>query len=335
MRKRTLTASLVLASSTAALGWGAAGHTIISEVGAGAFPTSLPAFVRGDAAVAEIAALGPEPDRSKDAGRTHDRDLDPGHYADVGDDGTIAGVALSDLPPTREAYDTALRRAGTDQYRAGFLPYALIDGFEQLAKDFAIWRIDDAGARGATSEADRAWFARDRELRQTLTLRDVGVWSHYVGDASQPLHVTVHFNGWGDYPNPHGYSESRTLHGDFESAFVRAHATAAAVRAVLPPPALSTAPIAAQVGAYLAATAAQVVPLYDIQQRDGFATGSPQAVAFTDARLAAGAAKLRDFVTEAWLASDTIPVGYPHPITAAEVDAGRAVPVRDAAAPAD
>jgi hypothetical protein len=28
----------------------------------------------------------------------------------------------------------------------------------------------------------------------------LGIWSHYGGDASQPLHVSIHYNGWGDYP---------------------------------------------------------------------------------------------------------------------------------------
>jgi hypothetical protein len=72
-------------------------------------PATFPTFVRTPAAVDEIAALGPELDRSKDAGATHDRDLDPGHYADVGDDDSIFGVPLAALPETREAYDTALR----------------------------------------------------------------------------------------------------------------------------------------------------------------------------------------------------------------------------------
>ena len=36
----------------------------------------------------------------------------------------------------------ALRAAGTDEYRAGYLPYAIIDGWQQLVMDFAYWRAD-------------------------------------------------------------------------------------------------------------------------------------------------------------------------------------------------
>jgi hypothetical protein len=328
--------AVILASPCApASAWGAMGHALVSRAGAAAFPASLPTFVRTPAAVDEIAELGPELDRSKDAGATHDRDLDPGHYADVGDDDSIFGVPLAALPETREAYDTALRGHGQDEYKAGYLPYSLIDGWQQVAKDFAIWRIDDAGAARAPAASDRAWFAADRALRETLTVRDIGVWSHYVGDASQPLHVSIHFNGWGPYPNPKGYSTSHTIHADFEGAFVRAHATLDAVAAHMRPPATSAAPIAAQIGAYLASSAAQVAPLYELDKRGAFANATPEAVDFTEARLADGAAELRDLVVEAWDASATVKVGYPHAITPAEVDSGLAIPTRAAVGPSD
>jgi hypothetical protein len=305
-----------------ALAWGGAGHTLISRAGAMSLPTFLPNFLRTPEAVDEIAALGPEPDRSKDAGRSHDADRDTGHYADIDDDGTISGVALNALPATREAYDTALRAAGTDQYKMGYLPYSLIDGWQQVAKDFAIWRVDRVGEEKSTDAADRAWFAKDRELREILTLRDIGVWSHFVGDASQPLHVSVHYNGWGNYPNPNGFTESKETHANFEGAFVREHATLAAVLAHMRAPAVSSDPIATQVGTYLKASASQVVPLYTIEKQGGFASGSPAAIDFVDARLADGAAELRDLIVAAWNESATVKVGYPDAVTPAEAEGG-------------
>jgi len=335
---RSRTTSLLLLCSAActapALAWGGAGHTLISRAAAQALPVTLPAFLRSPAAVEEIAALGPELDRSKDAGRTHDLDRDPGHYADIGDDGKIAGVDPRALPVSREAYDTALRAAGTDQYKMGFLPYSIIDGWQQVAKDFAIWRVDRVGEEKSADAADRAWFAGDRALRETLTLRDIGVWSHFVGDASQPLHVSVHFNGWGDFPNPNGFTTSTRTHADFEGAFVRAHATLAAVEAHMRAPATSSAPIADQVGAYLEAGAANVVPLYTLEKRGDFASGSPAAVDLVDARLADGAAELRDLVVEAWDASGSMKVGYPAGTTPAEAENGT-VPPRNLVSPSD
>jgi hypothetical protein len=323
MRSFFLVALAVCLCAQGALAWGGTGHTIISRAATEELPASLPDFVRSQAAIDEIAALGPEPDRSKDAGKTHDLDRDTGHYADIGDDGKIGGVVdLDALPISREAYDTALRAAGTDQYRMGYLPYSIIDGWQQVAKDFAIWRVDRVGELKAGDASDRAWFVGDRELRETLTLRDIGVWSHFVGDASQPLHVSVHFNGWGDFPNPAGYTTSKTTHASFEGAFVRAHASLDDVKAKMRPLALSDAPIAAQVGTYLRTTASYVVPFYELQKNGAFSSASRGAQDFTDARLADGASELRDLIVDAWNASDSIVVGYPDGITPATAELG-------------
>ena len=88
---------------------------------------------------------------------------------------------------------------------------------ENLAERFGI-----AGEKSARTRAERDHFAAWRAVRQMLVLRDLGVWAHYIGDASQPLHVTVHYNGWGDYPNPDGFVAQPGLHAKFESDFVNA-----------------------------------------------------------------------------------------------------------------
>jgi hypothetical protein len=102
------------------------------------------------------------------------------------------------LPTTREEYDTLLRAGGKMQYNAGYLPYSIVDGFQQLRKDFAYWRALTKAIETAQTPEEKAWFEADRRLREKLTLRDLGVWSHYGGDGSQPLHVSVHYNGWAD-----------------------------------------------------------------------------------------------------------------------------------------
>src|SRR5215467_12162810 len=106
-------------------------------------------------------------------------------------------------------YDSQLRAKGFTQYQAGYLPYAIIDGWQQIRKDFAYWRADVKGAEAAEPPEERAWFEADRKLREKLTLRDIGFLSHYVGDASQPMHVSVHYNGRGDFPNPNGYTQAK------------------------------------------------------------------------------------------------------------------------------
>jgi hypothetical protein len=311
----SLAALLIVAlnSTQPARAWGAYGHRIINGDAARALPASVPAFVRTPRAIAELAELGPEADRVKGAGRTRDADWDPAHYLDLGDDGTIGGtLKLAQLPPTREAYDTALRGGvrAFDQYSVGYLPYEIVDGYELVVKDFAIWRVDAYGEAHGPA-ADRAWFAADRPLRETLTLRDIGVWGHFVGDASQPLHVSVHFNGWGDYPNPGGYTQSHVIHAYFETDFVNAHASPEAVLPKMPPYAASSAPIMGRVEAYLAATNAHVPEVYRFWDAGAFAAGTPAAVDFTLDRLAAGATMLRDLIADAYAESADAKVGYP------------------------
>ena len=136
--------------------------------------------------------MGRELDRSKGSGKTHDAERDPGHFVDLADDAAVMGILpLAQLPETREQYDTLLRVGGSTQYKAGYLPYSIVDGWQQIRKDFAYWRATVKGAETATTPEERAWFEADRRLREKLTIRDIGIWSHYGGDASQPLHGEV------------------------------------------------------------------------------------------------------------------------------------------------
>jgi hypothetical protein len=312
-------ASAFATSPIATLAWGSTGHTMINRVAAEKLPASVPAFLRTPQAVAEIATLGPEEDRLKGAGDSWDGDFDEGHFLDLQDDGTIAGVVnTSALPENMGAYTLALEKAGTTPYKQGYLPYTIMDGFERVRKDFAYWRVDDYLATHASNDADRARFTNDRSLRETLILRDIGVWGHYVGDGSQPLHVTIHYNGWGNYPNPKNYSTSKHLHAMFEGDYVDAHVKIDDVRSRVPASTiadtnelLSQDAIASKVGTYLTGSAKAVPQLYDIEAAHGFEDGTAAATAFTAAQVARGAAMFRDLITLAWDDSLNETVGYP------------------------
>jgi hypothetical protein len=286
------------------------------------------AFVRTPEAAAEIAVMGRELDRSKGAGKTHDPERDPGHYVDLADDGSVEGVLpLAQLPDTREQYDTMLRAKGLTQYKAGYLPYSLVDGFQQLRKDFAYWRALTKAIETAQTPEERAWFEADRRLREKLTLRDLGIWSHYGGDASQPLHVSVHFNGWGKYPNPDGYTEKK-IHAYFEGAFVKRNLQRSAVAALVGPYQPCGCTIEERTKALLLASLAQVVPLYALEKEDGFKRGDVRGEAFATARLAAGAAAVRDMIVQAWEESADTPIGYPM-VNVRDIESGKVRATRE------
>ena len=323
--RRVLAALLLAALPTQAHAWGATGHRIVGELGMEALPEELPAFLRTPQAVADVAELAREPDRWKGAGKLHDSDRDPAHFIDVDDAGLImGGPPLAALPETRADYESALRAVGSDAWQAGYLYYALVDGWQQLMKDFATWRAVAAAEARTDDPARRAWYAADRARREALIVRDIGVFAHYVGDASQPLHVSVHFNGWGDYPNPHGFTVA-AIHNDTEGAFVKANVGADAVRARMAPRADCPCAMETRTVRYLQATAATVQPFYALEKQGGFTGADPRGAEFAAGRLAAGAAELRDLLVHAWRASGRATFGWP-PLSVADVESGAVDP---------
>ena len=315
--------ALCMGAAGQALAWGATGHRIIGVLGVQALPASLPAFLRAPGVAADVGELAREPDRWKGSGKTHDNMRDPGHFVDLDDQGKVlGGPPLTALPVTKTEYDAALAAFGSDSAKAGFLPYSIVDGWQQLTKDFADWRADVAGVRLERDPARRAWLERDRQRREAQTIQDLGVWAHYVGDGSQPLHVTTHFNGWGPGPNPEGFTTQR-IHAPFEGPLVRANVTLEAVRAKMPPPGDCRCEIEARTSAYLGQTFAQVLPLYRLEKAGAFAGPDPRGVAFATERVAAGAAELRDLIVAAWNASAFGSVGYP-PTPVTQIEAGQA-----------
>ena len=315
--------ALVLGAAGQALAWGDTGHRIIGELGIQTLPAEVPAFLRAPGVAADVGELAREPDRWRGSGKVHDNMRDPGHFVDVDDEGKVlGGPSLNALPATRTDYETALRAVGTESGKAGYLPYSIIDGWQQLAKDFAYWRADVAAVRLEKDPAHKAWLERDRQRREAQTIQDLGVWAHYVGDASQPLHVTVHYNGWGQGPNPEGFTLQR-IHTPFEGPFVRANVTPEMVHAQMAAPQDCHCAIEQETSAYLQRTAAQVLPLYRLEKQGGFTGADPRGVAFATARIAEGAAELRDLIVEAWNASATGTVGYP-PTPVGQIEAGQA-----------
>ncbi|MBI1362098.1 MAG: S1/P1 Nuclease [Alphaproteobacteria bacterium] len=337
-RRRTSLAALIamtLAATPTAFAWGATGHELLTRAALERLSSDLPAFLRKTEVRAQIELVGREPDRWRGAGRVHDAERDPGHFIDLGDDGLVEGLfPLNGLPATRADFDAQMRAKGINPPAPGYLPYAMIDGWQQVVKDFAYWRASKVAAQTAKSKSDRDWFAADLKLRETLLIRDIGVWSHYVADGSQPQHVTDHYAGWDKYPDPMTYPppglgpEVKSVHNYFEGAFVKQNFSLRDVENAMSPERDCGCPIETRVADYLTMTHTQVVPLYEMVSAGGLKDATPAAIAFTRARLAAGASEIRDELEAAWRASATATVGYPA-INVADIESGRTVLTRD------
>ena len=335
----------LVASPGVAFGWGHTGHVGISRIAMEGLPDDLPGFLRLTTAAAFVGELGAEPDESKTTGvvtsepaariataRTvHDAERDPAHFIDIDEDGLVQGgaVRLDALPPTRESFGTAQRAATSPgkqtEYTSGYLPYMIMDGFQQVRKDFGMWRALHAGLRTAATPEVRAWFTMQIEYRERITLHDIGTWSHFVGDASQPMHVSVHYNGWGQFPNPRGFT-SAPIHAPFEGSFVRNFIDFAAVKAAMPGRRDCGCPIEMRVPQYLHQTLGEVVAAYEAagfgDGADLYRTARPEEVAIVTQQLARGAAELRDEITDAWRQSEDVTVGYPL-VTVRDAESGK------------
>lgn len=328
MRKAVLAAVSLGLAVQGALAWGPDGHRMIGTLAVKALPDEVPAFLRTPEAAQEAGYLAPEADRERGAGEAFDAEHAPGHFVDVSDDMTVlGGPSLSALPPTREQYDTALRAAGSDQYKAGYLPYSIVDGFQLLVKDLAYWRVDVAGEKFAKTPEARAWYTQDRFRREAVALHDLGIWAHYVGDGSMPLHASVHFNGWGKYPNPDGFTEAK-VHVPWENMYVHDTITDKDVAAAMVAYHDCGCSIERRTAQFLTASHQEVVPFYKLEKAGAFKGPTADGKAFTAARIAAGATELRDMIVDAWHASDSQTVGYPG-MKVTDIEAGKADPLEE------
>lgn len=323
LRPLVLAAALLVLGTGEARAWGASGHRMAGVVAMEALPAELPAFLRSPAGAADVGEFSREPDRIKGSGRALGVASDSGHFLDVLDDGTVmGGPRLEAMPPDREAFETVLRDAGTTSGKAGWLYYSILETQQQLTRDLATWRVLDYAVRTERNPSRRAWFRADLARRQAATLQTVGRLSHFVADGSQPLHMTIHFNGWGDGPNPEGFTRSR-IHGPFEGDLVAGAVRPDDVRRHLTPPVAPAASLEAQVAAYLRTGWAEVPSLYRLEKAGGLAPGDPRGGDYAARRLGAGAGALRDFVVLAWKTSETARLGWPE-ISVADALAGRA-----------
>lgn len=268
--------------------WGYHGHGIAGRAAAAALPEGLPAFFRD--AAGQLAYLNAEPDRWRDRDlAAMDQAWNYDHYIDL--ENVPAGALEA---PDRWRYLDRIYEVGLENpvRDTGFLPYRMLELYQRLVTEWRLWR--------AASGPERAWI-------EERIVSDAGILGHYVADASQPHHTTIHFNGWsGGRPNPEGFTTDRGFHGRFESDFVEAHVTAEDVLRALR---WETRTLADPWGAilqHIQEAHDRVPDLYRLDRDVGFAADTPpgsDAHAFAVERLAAGADMLRDLWWSAWVES--------------------------------
>ncbi|MGB8261635.1 MAG: S1/P1 nuclease [Terracidiphilus sp.] len=281
-----LVAAVCLSSSVPGRAWGNEGHRTINRLAALNLPADAPAFLRTPEAVAEIEYLGPEPDRWRNRAEPElEAAQAPEHFIDL-----ELADALGPLPHKRLDFEARVFAAGQRPEKIGLQPWQATEVWERLKAALRDYRAL-AAAHQPTRPAEEA------------AIFYAGWLGHYAGDASQPLHTSVQYNGWTG-PNPNGYTTAHRIHWQFEGPFVAANLHEAEVRARMTPPRRIEGDFFDAYVAYLRQSATLVEKVYQLEKAGGFeGAGSAESRAFTAERLAVGASMLRDLIYTAWLRS--------------------------------
>jgi hypothetical protein len=278
--------------------WGSDGHRMINRLAGATLPKDVPEFLRSKEALDALEYYGPEPDRWKSPAEPElSAAGSPEHFLDM----EYADL-VGELPRKRYDFVRALAYAQKSHpdlaltpEKVGLQPYVTVEVWERLKsamRDYRQLKEDHKDTK--PSECEIVFLA--------------GWLGHYVGDGSQPLHVTIQYNGWTG-PNPNGYTTEHRIHALFESTFVAANIKPAEVAPLIPEKPVVMGDVFTDYMAYLKHSNSLVEKTYQLEKTGAFAgAGTPEGKAFAEERLAAGATELRDMIYSAWVKSaDPVP----------------------------
>lgn len=262
--------------------WDYEGHRAVNQIALASLPGDFPAFVRDSGNAERIAWLSSEPDRWRSSPDLPARHCNaPDHYLNVEtlflaglDPATMSSFRFEFAaqfaagraahPQNFPAVDPAQNSDRTREW-PGFLPWTITEYFGRLRGNFARLKVlEELGS--------------EDEIAQTRAsiVEMMGTMGHFVGDGAQPLHTTIHHNGWvGE--NPRGYTTWRGFHSWIDSGFiVRAKLDLGTLVArVRPAQVISLEarapgrdPMFQQVVEYLGRQFALVEPLYQLEQAE-------------------------------------------------------------------
>jgi hypothetical protein len=272
--------------------WGIEGHSAINRVAAEKLPADVPAFLRN--AADQLAYIAPEPDRWRQMSELAlKRSQEPDHFIN------LEAVQGMQLPPDRYSFYRALaaRRQETPGHpedllpeRVGMQPYITIETYERLVVAFREYRRALAEHRNpAYAEADAIFYA--------------GWLGHYVGDGANPLHTSIHYDGWVG-TNAKGYTTSTTVHWKMEGIFVAANPRVLQFGDLVSAQPQRLAHPFQDYLQYLQESHQYVETAYQLEKTGGFdGEGTSASRDFVRQRLAAGATMLRNMWYSAWLQS--------------------------------
>ena len=282
-------------AQTPALAWGNEGHRYINQVAAKKLPRDMPGFFRS--ATDRLTYLAPEPDRWREKVEPILKNAqEPDHFLNMERLEGLGALPIRRYDYMQKLYerrgqitDEKLRNEYLPEH-LGLQPYAAVEMYERLKVAFREYRsLKKAHKSTRAAELEAIYYA--------------GVLGHYVGDGSQPLHTTIHYNGWvGE--NPNGYTTRNTVHWEFESVFVAKNIKPEDFASQVTGPQRIEDPFSDYM-AYLRQSNALVSQLYALDKQHAFeGQGTLAGKQFVGRRLAAASQKLLNLWYTAWLESE-------------------------------
>jgi hypothetical protein len=280
-----------------AFAWGSDGHRMIEHAAIATLPADVPAFLKTPENIAMLEYIVVEPDE-----RWRQNDAEPELVAAQAPEHEI-NLENADLvgPLPRKRYDFIRELADAQKAhpdlaseltpeKVGLQPWVTNEVWERLKAAFRSYRQLSAAKQ-------------DTHAVELTIIFYTGWLGHYVGDGSQPLHTSVQYNGWIG-PNPNGYTTDHKIHSQFESHYVHANIVRGDFQSLIPTQPKTIGDEFDDYLAYLRHSNSLVEKTYQLYKADAFTgAGTPEGKAFTDERLAAGAAQLRDMIVAAWVQS--------------------------------
>ena len=278
--------------------WGPIGHKVINRAAINALPKDGPVFLKKYVEYISDQSTIPDTWRADEPFSRMEEDLNHVWFRE----------RLTYLKPVpRSRYEMVLEvykhyetiktsdpvTAKRNNIRwSGTLPYAAMEAYGDLVEDFRLYRKLKATGQDT------------HNLEQTCAFLAVRL-GHYLGDASQPLHVSVQVGGW-EGPNPHGYTTDTSIHSRFEGLMVRGmNLTERDLAPRMGEPGHLTGDMFENVLAYIDESATRVEPIYQLDKRGAFAGdhSDPEGREMVIACTSNGARMLRDMLYRAWLES--------------------------------
>ncbi len=240
MHKAVFTAAAaILACCSTALAWDAHGHRTIAWLAMDAMAAKVPeetrkgdlAFLFAESGRAQVGYESGEPDRYRSIALGQLRhENEPEHYIDI-EQLAQFGLTLSTVAPLRNEYLRAMaiakhehpenvepynerRDPARTQEWPGFLPHAIMEHYGKLISSNRQVRVLES--LKDPKRADQLAAARAN------VIFEMGQLAHFVGDAAQPLHTTLHHHGWIG-PNPDGFTTANGFHRYIDTTVLGLH----------------------------------------------------------------------------------------------------------------